>query len=265
MNCRKKGGHPIRKLLGSAALLLIMAGVLLVYDELRISPAEDESSPRTDARVLAFALDNGLELSDYPQEMLNLLERNLETEAFVLNYPLEYGERQEIDLTDFEDTEGVPLFMQWDPRWGYMDYGDSIVGLSGCGPVCLAMAGAYVTGDYDSFRPDRIVVFAQEEGYRVRGNGTKWTLISEGGVKLGLDVTEIPLDENRIVRNLEVGNPIICVMGPGAFTNEGHYIVLVGYENGLIQVNDPNSHANSERLWSYEEIQDQIRNLWVVR
>ena len=31
-------------------------------------------------------------------------------------------------------------------------------------------------------------------------------LISKGGVELGLDVTEIPLDENRIVRNLEVGH-----------------------------------------------------------
>ena len=54
-------------------------------------------------------------------------------------------------------------------------------------------------------------------------------------------------------------------MGPGDFTTTGHFIVLSGCEDGLIKINDPNSYANSEKLWSYEEIADQIRNLWVIR
>ena len=90
-------------------------------------------------------------------------------------------------------------------------------------------------------------------------------MISEGGVKLGLDVTEIPLVKKRIMDNLEVGNPIICSMRAGDFTTTGHYIVRVGCEDGLIRVNDPNSYANSETLWSYEQIEGQIRNLWVIR
>ena len=84
-------------------------------------------------------------------------------------------------------------------------------------------------------------------------------------MELGLDVTEIPLVKKRITDNLEVGNPIICAMGEGNFTTSGHYIVLVGLEDGLIRVNDPNSYANSEKLWSYEELEGQIRNLWVIR
>lgn len=43
------------------------------------------------------------------------------------------------------------------------------------------------------------------------------------------------------------------------------YIVLTGYEDWKIRINDSNSHANSERLWTYEEMQDQICNLWVIR
>jgi hypothetical protein len=39
---------------------------------------------------------------------------------------------------------------------------------------------------------------------------------------------------------------------------------MVGYENGMIRVNDPNSIANSQKLWSYEQIEGQIRNLWVI-
>ena len=80
-----------------------------------------------------------------------------------------------------------------------------------------------------------------------------------------MDVTEIPLDKNRVFKNLEAGNPIICVMGPGDFTTKGHFIVMVGCEDGKIKVNDPNSKANSEKLWNYDDIYKQIKNLWVLR
>lgn len=214
--------------------------------------------------IQAFAQANDLSAEDYPESVVALLERNPETMDFVLNYPMEYGKDHAVDLSEYESSESVPLFLQWDKRWGYIDYGSDVAGITGCGPVCLAMVGYYLTGD-KSFSPDKVLQFALDNGYCVPGNGTSWTLISEGGVRLGLDVTEIPLDEDRMVRNLQVDNPIICVMGPGAFTTSGHYIVLTGWEDGKFRVNDPNSRGNSERLWSYDEIQDQIRNIWVIR
>ena len=61
---------------------------------------------------------------------------------------------------------------------------------------------------------------------------------------------------------LEANIPIICIMGPGDFTDGGHFIVLSGWEDGKIRINDPNSTANSEKLWTYEEIKGQIRNMW---
>jgi len=216
----------------------------------------------TELKVKAFAEEQGIFYSEYPKSLIELLERNPETEAFVLNYP--FRDSAELGTFEYDLTEGVPLLMQWDTRWGYLKYGSDVVGITGCGPVCLAMAGYYVTGD-DAFSPDKMVKFAAENGYYSPGNGSSWTLISEGGVKLGLDVTEIPLVKKRITDNLEAGNPIICAMGKGDFTTSGHYIVLVGLEDGKIRVNDPNSYANSEKLWSYEEIEGQIRNLWVIR
>ena len=210
-------------------------------------------------------ITNSTKPIEIPQELVELLSRNPETRDFVLNYPNEYGKEHKINMEEYQHSVGVPLFIQWDPQWGYLDYGSSVVGLSGCGPICLSMAGAYVTGDYETFRPDRIISFALDEGYRVPGNGTQWALISEGGEKLGLDVTEIPLDENRIIQNLELGYPIICIMGPGVFTTEGHFIVLVDYEDGAFRVNDPNSQERSDTLWTYDQFYDQIRNLWVIR
>lgn len=232
-----------------------------IYREITFYDAERTQAEYT---VKAYAEANGISYGEYPESLIALLERNPETEAFVLEYPLERGREQEIDLSEFANCESVPLFMQWDQRWGYMRYGLDVAGLTACGPVCLSMAAYYITGDPE-MSPDNMISFALRNGYCVPGNGTSWTLISEGGEKLGLDVTEIPLDENRIFANLEVGNPIICIMGPGDFTTTGHYIVMVGCEDGLIRVNDPNSYANSEKLWDYDWIQDQILNLWVIR
>ena len=147
---------------------------------------------------------------------------------------------------------------------GNESYGSDMIAITGCGPTCLAMVGYYLTGD-DWYTPENVAQYSEDNGYYVPGSGTSWTLISEGAVALGFDVTEIPLSEKRIRDNLAVDNPIILAMGPGDFTTDGHYIVLTGLEDGLFRVNDPNSVARSEKLWSFEEIKDQIRNLWVIR
>lgn len=245
------------------ALLLAAAGIFAAVKLIRIPPRYDTATD-AERKILDYAEANGLSWSDYPQSLIELLERNPETEKFVLEYPIAAKEAASIDLTEYENSETVPLFLQWDQRWGYIRYGSDVAGLTGCGPVCLSMAAFYLTGD-EAYSPDQMLRFASENGYYVPGSGSSWTLISEGGVQLGFDVTEIPLDENRILRNLEVGNPIICAMGPGDFTSSGHFIVLAGSEDGLLRINDPNSIANSEKFWSYEEIRDQIRNLWVIR
>ena len=125
------------------------------------------------------------------------------------------------------------------------------------------MAAIYLTGD-SAYSPDRMIRFASENNYYVSGSGSSWTLISEGGQKLGFQVTELPLDENRIRQALNSGLPVICVVGPGDFTTSGHFLVVTGYENGKFRVNDPNSLANSQKLWAYEDIKGQIRNLWSI-
>ena len=168
-----------------------------------------------------------------------------------------------MDLSSYDISKGVPLFLQWDPMWGYEKYGSSCIAVTGCGPTCLAMAGYYLTGD-PTMSPDQIAKFAQREGYYEAGAGSSWTLISEGAGKLGLQAKELPLVKKKITDALEAGFPVILSMGPGEFTSSGHYIVLTGVEDGDFRVNDPNSRLRSQRLWSYEELEDQIRNIWAI-
>lgn len=252
----------------SVVLTVVLILIIAVVGLLRIPSIWTEISfywydhTETELKVKAYAEEKGIFYSKYPQSLIDLMERNPETEEFVLNYP--FRNDLAVEAFSYDLSEGVPLMMQWDPRWGYETYGSDVVGITGCGPTCLAMAGYYVTGDA-SFNPSDMVEFAQQNGYYSSGNGSSWTLISEGGVKLGLQVTEIPLVKKKIMDHLEAGNPIICAMGKGDFTTSGHYIVLVGTEEGMIRVNDPNSYANSEKLWSYEQMESQFRNLWVIQ
>ena len=214
--------------------------------------------------ITAFAEENGLTIEDYPEPLIKLLDRNPETESFVLNYPLEASYVHQVDLWEYALGDDVPLFMQWDRRWGYMDYGGEPAGLSACGPVSLSMVVCYLTRDY-SYSPDYMIQYALDNGYCSPGNGSYWSLIDGAGKAHGLEVFSFPPEKDRILSNLRAGNPIICLMGPGDFTSAGHFIVMTGLENDLIRINDSNSYANSRTLWEYDSIGDQITCLWVFR
>ena len=81
---------------------------------------------------------------------------------------------------------------------------------------------------------------------------------------MGLTVKELPLVKKKMVNALENGHPVILALGPGDFTSTGHYVVLTGYSDGFFSVNDPNSPIRSQKRWTYEELEGQIRNIWEI-
>ncbi|MBR5021126.1 MAG: C39 family peptidase [Oscillospiraceae bacterium] len=219
-----------------------------------------QAPSETALRVMEYAGEKGVSYAEYPSSLIKLLERNPETEAFVLNYP--FRQEKTVDLGKYNLSRGVPLFVQWDEQWGYLDYGGELVGVTGSGPMCLAMAGYYVSDGEDRFSPDKIAEFAAENGYYSKGKEAGANLFSQGGPALGLKVTALPLVEKKIADYLKNGDPIIASMGSGDFDN---YIVLTGYSDGMISVNDPDSRVNSEMKWPYAELAGQIKKLWVIQ
>ena len=236
-------------------LILLKPGYYL-YRELEYRLGKPTQAEQT---VYHYAQEQGYAYGRYPKELIALLDANPETLDFVLGYP----NRKEMAATVAYDRSTVPLFLQWDPNWGYETYGSSYLAVTGCGPTCLAMAGYYLTGD-DDMMPDKVAEFAEKNGYYAPGYGSSWTLISEGSKELGLTAEELPLVKKKMVNALEEGRPIILAMGEGDFTTTGHYILLTGVEDGAFRVNDPNSILRSEKLWTYEELEPQIRNIWAI-
>lgn len=200
----------------------------------------------------------------YPERLLESLGKNPELLPFTLDYPKKKGTFSEkIDLSNRCGQGQIPLLLQWDEAWGYAGYGDGIIALDGCGPTCLSMAYIGLTGD-TSKNPKEIADFSEQNGYLDQNNSTLWTLMTEGARKLGLHSREIPLDESRMETELSEGHPIICSMGPGDFTTQGHFIVLYRFQGGKFRIRDPNSRERSGESWSYETLKHQIRNLWAL-
>ena len=71
-------------------------------------------------------------------------------------------------------------------------------------------------------------------------------------------------DKGSIYLRLKQGYPIICSMGKGVFTTNGHYIVLSGIEKGKIKVKDPNSIIRSNVLWDFETLDVYKRQGYMV-
>ena len=86
MNGRKKG-----KIAGLILLMITLMALLLgdrigvLYRELRFRWSDATEAER---KVKLYADEKGISFGEYPESLIALLDRNPETEEFVLNYPL---------------------------------------------------------------------------------------------------------------------------------------------------------------------------------
>ncbi len=234
----------------------------------RPSPADSdpEATGLEDALQALAKEDSRVEsvierMDEYPEELLILLTKNPEARDFVLDYTNHAGSTETGGLEQSELSGSIPLLLQWDERWGYFLYGSSVLGVTGCGPACLSMVVVGLTGNSDA-TPASVAEFSERSGYYFTGSGTSWDLFTTGAQSYGLEAAEVPLWEDSMVGELDAGRPIVASMGAGDFTDEGHFIVIRGYEEGAFLVNDPNSPARSAESWSYETLVKQIKCLW---
>jgi hypothetical protein len=273
-----------------AVLVLLLVGIGSVWASIGESDDKTDSTADTGASIAetdppvettppdtsphgvmeAFLAEHNLSYSDYPQFVLDSYQTcsgffgpGFESRDFLLNYPLKYGQVYNTDISGLDRSNGVPLILQWDERWGYLDYGVSICGIGGCGPTSLSMVAYYLTGNPE-YTPVYMMELAKNGHHVIPTGGTDWSLFGTGAVELGFKVDQLPAVERTIAKRLEAGIPVVVNVGPGTFTTTGHYMVLVGYENGMFRINDPNSVAFSSRLWAWSEFADQVRNFWAI-
>ena len=254
-------------LVGAGLTLVVLLGCLPLLNHSGETPPDPSDAPTTpsatpETEVIAASTKPTQPGPDCPAILRELLERNPETYDFVAGYPGTYD--LQVDLSSDYTPGEIPHLFQWDTRWGYYPYGgnrvEDLLGLSGCGPTALSMVVIGMTGDI-SWNPAAVAQYAAEAGYVTENDGTAWALMSEGCSHFGLLAQDVALWEDTMIQALE-DSPLICALGPGDFTQVGHYIVIIAYENGAFRVLDPNSKANSEKSWTYATLESQIKAIW---
>lgn len=227
-----------------------------------IPPPPPPTDPPTPEQIFEqFMAEHGLTREDYTERQLEAYTKSPEAREFIMSIPLEKDKTHVADISGFDRTQGVPLYMQWDPMWAYHEYAYDLGGVTGCGPTCLSMVAYYLTGNTE-YTPSYMMDLSTRENCVGETGGTEWILFSRASAKVGLKAEELPLYDGILIKRVQAGCPVVINVGPGDFTTTGHYVVIVGYADGYFKINDPNSVANSEKQWTYEQLEPQINNLW---
>ena len=201
-------------------------------------------------------------MDQYPEALLNNLCCNPNTLDFALGYQENYDTTS--GTLEASELDGIPLFIQWDKRWGYDAYGNDVIGLSGCGPTCLSMIVIGLTKNQEA-TPDKLADYATEHGYYEQNSGTKWSFMDEVAAVYGVQGYHIYLSKDNMQEELSQGHPLVCAMRSGDFTSQGHFIVIAGMEGDKFLVHDPNSIERSQQLWDYDTLQYQISAIWAFK
>lgn len=201
-------------------------------------------------------------LKKYPNNLLQakseianmLAQTNLNQKSngylFLPEHPANYpsiSDQQQID---------VPLILQNHPDWQKINYGvnqDDYLGDTGCAIVSLAMVHA--TLSKKDVQPQDILNWAQEH-YFVAGSGTSWQIFADFADEFQYQFMNYGNDFYAAMEAVQNGQIVVASVKPGYFTDVGHIIVVRGYNNGKVFVNDPNDDI--EKMHSIKGIDEQI-------
>ena len=197
-----------------------------------------------------------------PDEIVEFGKKYPEAKGYVRDYNKYKNVNFDMDVSSEMAERDIPLFIQWDKRWGYRDYGGNYIGVAGCGPTCLAMVVCGLEKN-DAINPYDVGVYSASSGYYTYGEGTSWSMMTEGAEHYGLNVSTGNVSVDYILNNLSETTPMICSMTKGDFTTTGHFIVLTDIDDdGKVVVNDPNSPKNSKKHWDADVLVSQMKSIW---
>lgn len=149
-------------------------------------------------------------------------------------------------------------YSQTDPRWADKPYGTDSIGGYACGPTAMAMVVSSLTDRI--IDPPTMAQWAVDNGYWASQSGTYHSFIQGASKAFGLNCQSFTQRTPEALQNaLLSGDLLVALMGPGHFTQGGHFIVLRGITlDGEILVADPNSVDRSLTAWDPQIIFDEL-------
>lgn len=164
----------------------------------------------------------------------------------------------------FSKSSQVPLFLQTDEKWKALPYGtDGKKNMeeNGCAIAALAMIGNH---HGLGTTPPSVREWARND-YYVYDVGTTWDIFPDFALSHGLSYGDLQNDIQAAIEELVKGHLVVISVRPGKFTDIGHIMLLTGYRDGKISMNDPNDDErkqHSYRWFSPEMVAEDSLHFW---
>lgn len=177
-------------------------------------------------------------------------ESNLEVDAVVEQENVSYdGTNTGNGLSLLGDYTGLTYYSQADSRWAnklYTSTGNKSQTMksSACGPTSAAMV---VSSSKGAILPTTMAQLFVDNGYRTANNGTAWAAFpfvadyfdfeeyhTSTSFSTAMSYLKTDKDKDGIADYF-----VIVSCNSGLWTTGGHYIVLIGYDDGDVIVFDP--------------------------
>lgn len=153
-----------------------------------------------------------------------------------------------------EYINGFVYFNQADQAWNENGYQ---IRSSGCGPTAMAVCISSLTGKW--ITPLDTTIWAYKHGY-YSGDGAVHEMVPQMAEEYKLKCKGLGTDYEAIRKALLKKHPVVALMGPGYFTNNGHFIVLVGIDkNDQVTVADVGSRQRCNYKYPLKSIIKQAK------
>ena len=164
--------------------------------------------------------------------------------------------------TFLSTSNGADLvyYNQGNEPWGSIIYGgQDTLAKYGCGPTVLSMVLS--TFLKEDITPKDTAEWAFENGYYASQSGSYHTIIPDGATAFGLDVTSLDRPSSQVIlEELKQGKLIVVLMNTGAFTNQGHFLILRDYTaDGQLLVADSQNLEHSNIPWDINLILNEAK------
>ena len=164
-------------------------------------------------------------------------------------------------LTSQAAVRQPATFLQQDERWGSKPYTvcndpTQTIAASGCGPTSASIVINYYIDK--TTNPLDMVEFALDGNHRTKQDGTSWTFFKDIADTYGLEFFQTnSAKEAKKWMETKEDALIICSMGRGLWTSDGHFVVLWKVKGGIAYINDPATTAKYRNMNYFSTLSSQ--------
>lgn len=166
-------------------------------------------------------------------------------------------------------------YLQTDKRWSAQPYRvtgeQSTIRSAGCGPTSAAMVISTLTGK--TVTPKDTCLWSTKHGYKALNQGTYYSYFKPQLAEYGIDCQQLlsarilnkpqhPIHD-KVKQYLADGYYVIALMGPGTWTNGGHFVLVWNWDD-KVRICDPASTSEKRLNGDPATFKNEVRLYWLV-